>query len=1036
MNRHSSIILLSLFVASCLNTEEQTPQEQQTKGQEMVFYAIADVPGSSRAVIESGGTEVWWEPGDSIKVFRGEDTGIFTADIEESSPVAGFKGSFATSSSIGEECWAVYPASAGISPGSYRNVKIRIPNVQTAAAGSFDKRAFVAIAKTMGDTLQFRNVCGGVKFSVSKPGIDKVTISNISTEKAYNLSGTGDFQINAYDAPMGTCDDEWYTSVSLVAENGSSFEPGVHYYICAVGAFEYPDGRPSLEYDYLRFSLYSGDELLGIYDYPGKKAVKRSTFGVIENLDERLTYRPSEIPKPEEVDLALKSGRKWASWNLGAASAEEPGCYYAWGELFPKRYYSWSDYQWCQGYYYKLTKYNSWSSMGPVVDYLKVLNNADDAVAYTLGEDWRMPNVADFEELRDDEDMEWQWTVVNGVEGYRITSKRNGNSLFLPAAGYFSDEQLNEDSYGYYKCRDASGRQSAIFKYSSTVRYRGSYQDRNIGASIRPVKDAPGVASYIELNERSLSLNRSKQFQLEATVYPTALEDKRLTWSSSDETVASVDGNGMVTALKQGSATITATAVAGGTTADCSVTVFVAPTGVTLSHESLTLYDETQTLEATVFPDDAPDKTLIWSSDDESVATVDENGVVHSNKLGYANITATAKDGGVSATCRIKVGDFTLGESSVSLVCGNKTSSTHTFIPEITHNTLSDTKVQYRLTFGNCTIDGNTLRAKTGGAWRDFVIASAGDLKDTCYVTIRHFSLSGSILFTGDGLDLNDLLVAGYSEQVEFDANWKNTMLWDIDDVECLQFSSAHIVQALAPGYTTLTATSPEGAVSSVIILVQNSSDAVEPEYVDLGLPSQTKWARCNLGAKSPEQLGAFYAWGDIVFRRDYTEYCWCDENNYYTKYNSLEKYGPVDGRTELYYKDDVANVLLGGHWYIPTKYQCEELFNNCDSEYYKYGLTTSGLVEGVIFWNKNHTDYIFFPFSGYCEGKEYKHGKKGDWGEVYLWTNTCSDTSEKAYMGYVSVYRYRDATGHSYSSGSVTLDAKQKALQIRPVTH
>lgn len=1018
MSRHFNIVLLSLLVSSCLNTEEQAVPGDYTTGQEMVFYAVADDSGNSRASIENGGTEVWWEPGDSIKVFRGEDTGIFTADIEESSPVASFKGSFATSSSIGEECWAVYPASAGIAPGSYRDVKIRIPNIQTAAAGSFDKKAFVAIAKTMGDTLQFRNVCGGVKFSVSKPGIDKVTISNISTYNAYALSGTGDFQINAYNAPMGCCDDEWNTSVSLVAENGTSFEPGVHYYICAVGAFVYSDGRPSLEYDYLRFSLYSGDELMGIYDYPGKKAVKCSTFGVIDNLDQRITYSPAEIPVPDEVDLALKSGRKWASWNLGAASSEEPGCYYAWGELFPKRYYSWSDYQWCKGVYYRLTKYNSWSSMGPVVDSLKVLKNADDAAAYTLGEDWRMPNVADFEELRDDEDMEWQWTAVNGVEGYRITSKRNGNSLFLPAAGYFSDEQLIEDSCGYYKCRGASGRQSSAYIFSSTVRDRGFYQDRNIGASIRPVKDAPDVASYIELNEKSLSLNRNNQFQLAATVYPTALEDKRLIWSSSDDSVASVDGDGLVTALKQGSATITATAVAGGTTADCSVTVYVAPTKVTLNYESIILYDETMTLEATVLPDDAPDKTLIWASDDESVATVDENGVVHSKKLGYANITVTTKEGGVSATCRIKIGDFTLGESNVNLVCGNKTSSTHTFVPEITHNSLSDTKVQYRLTFGNCTIDGNTLRAKAGGAWVDCVIASAGDLKDTCFVTIRHYTLSGSILFPGDVCDLNDMLVAKYTDHVEFDENWKSTIAWDIASEDCVQFSSAHILHALAPGYTTVTATSPEGAVSCVMILVQNNTEAVEPDYVDLGLPSQTKWARCNLGAKTPNELGAFYAWGDIEFRRDYTAYRWSDENNYYTKYNSLEKYGVVDGRTQLYYTDDVANVLLGGNWYIPTKYQFEELLNYCESEEY-----IMGSVKGLVFWNQYHSKGVFFPYNGYCEGTEYKDAGSSSI-YIYLWTNTCSDSSSYAYCAV-----------HSPVFGwKIELIAKQRALQIRPV--
>ena len=163
----------------------------------------------------------------------------------------------------------------------------------------------------------------------------------------------------------------------------------------------------------------------------------------------------------------------------------------------------------------------------------------------------------------------------------------------------------------------------------------------------------------ITLNTVQLTMEYGTKEQLTATVAPDDADDPGLTWTSDNEEVATVDENGLVTAVSVGEANITATAVDGsGVTATCKVTV--SPklvTSVTLNKNELTIEKSfTAQLAATVAPDDADDLGLIWTSDNEEVATVDENGLVTAVSVGEANITATAVDGsGVTATCKVTV---------------------------------------------------------------------------------------------------------------------------------------------------------------------------------------------------------------------------------------------------------------------------------------------------------------------------------------------------------------------------------------------
>ncbi|MBP3763760.1 MAG: hypothetical protein J6I49_07780 [Bacteroidales bacterium] len=153
----------------------------------------------------------------------------------------------------------------------------------------------------------------------------------------------------------------------------------------------------------------------------------------------------------EWVDLGLPSGLLWAKWNLGATSPEEPGDYYAWGETATKSVYNWSTYKYCtvdaEGGLETLTKYNTDSDYG-TTDGQTTLQASDDVATAKLGNGARIPTRAEWEELINNTTAEW--TTMNGVNGRKFTAA-NGNSLFLPAAGYRWDSGLYDaGEYGYY----------------------------------------------------------------------------------------------------------------------------------------------------------------------------------------------------------------------------------------------------------------------------------------------------------------------------------------------------------------------------------------------------------------------------------------------------------------------------------------------------------------------------------------------------------------------------------------------------------
>lgn len=134
-------------------------------------------------------------------------------------------------------------------------------------------------------------------------------------------------------------------------------------------------------------------------------------------------------------------------------------------------------------------------------------------------------------------------------------------------------------------------------------------------------------------------------------------------------------------------------------------------------------------------------------------------------------------------------------------------------------------------------------------------------------------------------------------------------------------------------------------------------------EAIDLGLPSGTKWANMNVGAESPEGYGYYYAWGEIVpnkasaYTRQNYRFCPGNDEDEYTKYNSTDKKMTLD------LTDDVANVVMGGEWHMPTSAQCAELLDNTTRSWTTDYNGTG--VAGMIFTSNINGNSIFFPAAG-----------------------------------------------------------------------
>lgn len=283
----------------------------------------------------------------------------------------------------------------------------------------------------------------------------------------------------------------------------------------------------------------------------------------------------------EYVDLGLSV--KWAACNLGVYSPEEYGGYYQWAGLEDGTsssidncpYHTGTDTETGWTKYITLNKSHYWSGSGSP-DNKTVLDPEDDVAYVTLGGKWRMPTRAEFQELRDNCTSEE--TTLNGVKGMKFTSKTNGNSIFLPAAGRFRGQRFQDaGSRGYYWSSSRSDNSpeydspTNAWAFVATGGWWG--QTRYTRSSVRPVYGDRVNVTGVSFKSSSLNLDINETFTLSATVAPSNAAEQSVSWSSNDPSVATVDQSGTVTAISAGTTIITVRTTDGGYSSTCNVTV-------------------------------------------------------------------------------------------------------------------------------------------------------------------------------------------------------------------------------------------------------------------------------------------------------------------------------------------------------------------------------------------------------------------------------------------------------------------------------
>ena len=311
---------------------------------------------------------------------------------------------------------------------------------------------------------------------------------------------------------------------------------------------------------------------------------------------------------------------------------------------------------------------------------------------------------------------------------------------------------------------DTNGKVTALKEGEVTITATCGNQSATCTITVEPMDPSVIPVTEVKLDQTSVELEEGDSVTLKATVSPENATDKTVTWTSSDESIATVDENGKVTAVKAGNVTITATS--GIQSATCSVTVkekVIPVTKVTLDQTSATLeVDGNVTLVATVTPDNATNKTVTWTSSDESIATVDENGKVTALKEGEVTITATCGDQSATCTITVKakeipVTNVTLDQTSASIKVGENV----TFKATVTPDNATDKTVTWRSSDESiATVDenGKVTALKAGEVT---ITATCGDQSASATVTVTAAEENGCGSTVGLSLSFVGVVLAG-----------------------------------------------------------------------------------------------------------------------------------------------------------------------------------------------------------------------------------------------------------------------------------
>lgn len=421
-------------------------------------------------------------------------------------------------------------------------------------------------------------------------------------------------------------------------------------------------------------------------------------------------------------------------------------------------------------------------------------------------------------------------TVVTAVTGITLNKTsldlNKGNSETLTATVLPDDATIQKVSWSTSNSSvctvDQNGKVTAVGNGSAKITVMTPEGGYTATCQVNVTTPVTGIS----LQNTSVQLTKGTKDTLVATITPSDATVKDVTWSSSDDNVCSVDSSGTICAMNAGTAEITVKTKDGNYTAQCTVTVVIPVTGVTLNKSDVTLEKgSTETLTATVVPADATDQSLAWTSSDQAVCTVDQNGKITAKGNGSAVITVTMFDGSYTATCNVTVRTSVTGVSLDKTVEKLTKGSKETLTATITPADASDKVLKWTSSNNNvCTVDDSgTISAVDAGSAVITVETDNGGYTAFCAVTVV-------IPVTGVTLNKSETSITkGKSETLTGTVSPSDAtdqkVSWKSSDETIAVVDQTGNITALSVGTATITATTDDGGFTAQCLVT------VTPDY-------------------------------------------------------------------------------------------------------------------------------------------------------------------------------------------------------------
>jgi hypothetical protein len=431
--------------------------------------------------------------------------------------------------------------------------------------------------------------------------------------------------------------------------------------------------------------------------------------------------------------------------------------------------------------------------------------------------------------------------------------------------------------------------------------------------------------------------------------------------------------------------------------------VWPATVNLTMSQEAVTMkIGETAQLTATA--DSIPTgMSTLWFSTNPAVVEVSGSGSLVAKATGEATVIALC--GEHFATCQVTVEEETV---SISLDKSELTLNMDDIATITPSHTPSIVPVEYTFTCSDNEViltqwkNGaiRLLATKPGTAVITVSSTDGNAVPATCEVTVRR--PVGDV--DGDGRVTTVDVTCLYNHLLDGDATFAATS--DVD----------------GDGYIT---TADITAIYNILI---GNAPSSYHEYVDLGLPSGTLWATMNVGANTPEEYGDYFAWGETTPKDvyDWSTYKWCMGSfNTLTKYCDNSDYGYngfTDGKTELDPEDDAATANWGPEWRMPSKYQIQELLDNCTTEW-----TTLNGVAGRLFTSNINGVSLFMPNAGYRWDSELEYAGSGG----NYWSHTLYGSDLNGLFGAYDLWFYSGDWSNFWYNGNRYCGQSVRAVRV-----